>query len=270
MNATMNATMSPTRHTTTRARLSTRLAGLATRFVGFEAACAACVACAACAGCAFAPEYGGGIDFTGRTLTDKAHHERGLPAEVHGVLVTQLPEGSELLAGDVRPGDVITAVDGRATKDYAELVDAVFVAGPAKPLTLTLARGAEHHDAKITTGHAMTACTLRIDLLFPFGGRILERDSQLARDAGFLGEGDQNLPPWETNEPWPCFELSLYDLDFGPDLHGFTLLRSLGYESTPGNWAARFLCFDFGRATVVNSNHGKKDLIWKSAAQLGN
>ncbi len=245
-------------------RTSAGRARLAARLAGFAAACATCAACT------FAPTYGGGIDFTGRTLTNDARQKRSLAADVCGVLVTKLPEGSELLGGDVRPGDVIAAVNGRATNDYEALVDAVFAAGSRMPLTLTIVRGAERHDATITSGHAMTAGTLSVNLLFPFGGRVLERDSQLARDDGFLGQGDHNLPPWETNEPARCFELSLFDLDFGPDLHGFTLLRSLGYESTPGNWAARFLCFDFGRATVVNSNHGSPHPIWRSAGQLGN
>lgn len=237
-----------------------RIAGLA----------AACVASAASTGCTFAKTFGGGIDFTGRTLTEEARGERKLAADVQGVLVTALPEKSELLVGDVRPGDVITAVNGRATQDYATFVDAVFTAGSEQPLALTIVRGADRHDATITSGHAMSAATLRFDLLFPFGGRPLERDSQLARDEGFLGVNHDTPPPWETNEPWSAFDLALFDLDFGPDLAGFTLLRSLGWERTPGNWVTRLLCFDFGRATVVDTRHDADHPIWRSAAQLGN
>lgn len=240
------------------------------RLSRLAAIAATCVAAAACTACTFSKTYGGGIDFTGRTLTDEARTERKLAAEVQGVLVTGLPEKSELLAGDVRPGDVITAVNGRATADFATLVDAVFTAGSKQPLALTIVRGAERHDATITSGSAMSAATFRIDLLFPFGGRPLERDSQLARDEGFIGARGECPPPWETNEPWSAFDLALFDLDFGPDLHGFTLLRSLGWEGTPGNWAARLLCFDFGRATVVDTRHGADRPIWKSVAQLGN
>src|SRR5688572_29931172 len=86
--------------------------------------------------CASEPVKGGGLFFGGQTVTDDVRTERTLPHDAKGVLVTSIPDGSQLAGSPIRPGDVITEVNGRDVSDYDALLDAVFEAGPSSHVIL--------------------------------------------------------------------------------------------------------------------------------------
>ncbi len=220
-------------------------------------------------------EKGGGVHLIGCTLVDELRAENQVPLDAHGVLVTHVPAHSALAGAGVRAGDVITAVNGQATPDYATFSDVTFAAGAGQPLHLAIGRGTAQQDVTIDSLPAERCSLLLFNLLFPFCGRPLDEGAAtLGRSMHFAGAGfrhDSRPAADSANEPWGLLDLTLLDFGSGPDREGFMLLRSLGWDSAPGNWAVRLLCFDFGRATVVNvgGEGGDRREGYESHARVG-
>ena len=228
------------------------------------------------AGClAWGVESGGGIHLVGCTLVDELRAEHETPADTRGVLLLEVPAHSALAGAGVVAGDVITAVNGQATPDYATFSDVTFAAGAGRPLHLAIRRGTAPQEVTIESLPAERCSMLLFNLLFPFSGRPLQEGAAtLERPLHFAGSGfRRDLRPLadSVNEPWGFLDLALLDLGSGPDREGFMLLRSLGWESAPGNWAVRLLCFDFGRSTVIDvgGEGGDRKEGFESQARVG-
>ncbi len=92
----------------------------------------------------------GWLGLSGRHVTPGLAETFGLRAP-GGVLVSStLPDSPAERAG-LRPGDVVTRVGDRDVRTLDELLDAVAVAGPHRPLTLEVWRGSERLQASAVT-----------------------------------------------------------------------------------------------------------------------
>jgi regulator of sigma E protease len=67
-----------------------------------------------------------------------------MPAEIGAV-----EEGSSAAAAGIRPGDLVTAVDGEPVEGWPEVAFALMTS-PARPVELTVARGEERFEATVT------------------------------------------------------------------------------------------------------------------------
>jgi serine protease DegS len=92
----------------------------------------------------------GWIGLVGRTVTPQIAESFGLRA-ASGVLVTTAVEESPAAHADLRPGDVVTRVDGVEVTSTHELLEAVAAAGPGSNVTLELWRGSDQLTTSTTT-----------------------------------------------------------------------------------------------------------------------
>jgi serine protease Do len=69
-----------------------------------------------------------------------------------GVVVTVILPGGPASKSDLRPGDVITAVDGKTVQTVRQLRDEVAVKKPGRVAVLDVVRGKEHLTVKVTPG----------------------------------------------------------------------------------------------------------------------
>jgi serine protease DegQ len=69
-----------------------------------------------------------------------------------GVLIAGVERNGPAEKGGVKPGDVLVAVNGRATRDPAAMLDAVAALAPGSQATLKLRRNQSELDAVVTVG----------------------------------------------------------------------------------------------------------------------
>ena len=60
--------------------------------------------------------------------------------------------GSPAAKAGLRVGDIITAIDGRAVADSADVITRISPFKPGDSVTLTLERGGSRHQASVTLG----------------------------------------------------------------------------------------------------------------------
>ncbi len=92
----------------------------------------------------------GWIGIIGRSVTPQLAESFGLRAP-GGVLVSRAMENSPAEQANLRPGDVITRVDGHDVSSTHELLEAVASVGPGTAITLELWRGSDHLKTRATT-----------------------------------------------------------------------------------------------------------------------
>jgi serine protease Do len=68
------------------------------------------------------------------------------------VVVEAILPGGPAAKSDLRPGDVITAVDGKTIQTVRQLRDEVADKTPGRPAMLSVVRGKEHLNIKVTPG----------------------------------------------------------------------------------------------------------------------
>ncbi|MCU0832966.1 MAG: trypsin-like peptidase domain-containing protein [Chromatiaceae bacterium] len=92
----------------------------------------------------------GWIGVVGRAVNTQVAQSFGLRVS-EGVLISSTRADSPAARADIRPGDVVTRVNGRTVASTHELLEAVASAGPGANIELELWRGSERRGARITT-----------------------------------------------------------------------------------------------------------------------
>jgi len=92
----------------------------------------------------------GWIGVAGRPVTAQVAQTFGLRVS-EGVLISSTRENGPAARAGIRPGDVVTRVDGQAVTSPPELLEAVASAGPGASVELELWRGSERRGTQITT-----------------------------------------------------------------------------------------------------------------------
>jgi serine protease DegS len=92
----------------------------------------------------------GWIGVAGRSVTAQLAESFGLRTP-SGVLISSILEDSPAEHAGLRPGDVVTGVDGQAVASTHELLEAVASAGPGSNIALEIWRGSERMDMRTTT-----------------------------------------------------------------------------------------------------------------------
>jgi serine protease DegS len=92
----------------------------------------------------------GWIGVVGREVTPQLAESFGLRTR-RGVLLASTLENSPAERAGLRPGDVITHVEGTAIASTHELLEAVAAAGPGSDIALEIRRGSERIQVRTTT-----------------------------------------------------------------------------------------------------------------------
>jgi len=92
----------------------------------------------------------GWIGIVGRSVTPDLADSFGLRTQ-SGVLISSTRKDSPAEHADLRPGDVVTRVDGRAVASTHELLEAVAAASPGSNIDLEIWRGSQRMDTRTTT-----------------------------------------------------------------------------------------------------------------------
>lgn len=71
-----------------------------------------------------------------------------------GVIISAIPDGQPASRSDLRPGDIVVAVDGRQTPDFDVFRSAVSVRKPGEPVTMRIWRDGDEIDISVTLGGA--------------------------------------------------------------------------------------------------------------------
>ncbi|MEA3275677.1 MAG: trypsin-like peptidase domain-containing protein [Pseudomonadota bacterium] len=92
----------------------------------------------------------GWVGIVGRSVTPQLAESFGLRAP-SGVLVSATLEDSPAEHAGLRPGDVVTEVDGQAVTSTHELLEAIAAAGPGTNVELEVWRGSQRIETQTTT-----------------------------------------------------------------------------------------------------------------------
>ena len=92
----------------------------------------------------------GWIGIVGRGVTPRLTDSFGLQTG-SGVLVSSTRASSPAERAGLRPGDVITGINGQAVASTHELLEAIAAAGPGTDIELGVWRGSERFDLPVTT-----------------------------------------------------------------------------------------------------------------------
>ena len=82
----------------------------------------------------------GWIGVEPQNLSKELSESLGLPANTVGVVLSGVLEGGPAARGDVKPGDVLVAVNGKPTKDVRELLNQIAQISPGNQAKLTILR----------------------------------------------------------------------------------------------------------------------------------
>ena len=85
------------------------------------------------------------------TITPGLAARFDLPRE-DGLLIVDVGHGTPAASAGLRPGDILLAVDGRPTKTEGDLRATLAQHRPGDALTLTIQRGADQRDVRLTLG----------------------------------------------------------------------------------------------------------------------
>ena len=94
----------------------------------------------------------GWIGVEPQNLSKELAESLGLPTNTVGVLLSGVLEGGPAARGGVKPGDVLTAVNGDKTKDVRQLLNQIAQIGPGNDANLKILRKDKELELKIQTG----------------------------------------------------------------------------------------------------------------------
>jgi serine protease DegQ len=94
----------------------------------------------------------GWIGVEPQNLSIELTESLGLPGNTQGVLLSGVLEGGPAARGGVKPGDVLTAVNGDKTKDVTQLLNQIAQIGPGNEANLKILRKDKELVLKIQTG----------------------------------------------------------------------------------------------------------------------
>lgn len=94
----------------------------------------------------------GWIGVEPQNLSKELSESLGLPGNTEGVLLSGVLEGGPAARGGVKPGDVLTAVNGDKTKDVKQLLNQIAQIGPGNEATLTIFRKGKEVVLTVQTG----------------------------------------------------------------------------------------------------------------------
>jgi serine protease DegQ len=94
----------------------------------------------------------GWIGVEPQNLSRELAESLGLPANTVGVLLSGVLEGGPAARGGVKPGDVLTAVNGDKTKDVRQLLNQIAQISPGNEANLRVLRKDKELELKIQTG----------------------------------------------------------------------------------------------------------------------
>ena len=94
----------------------------------------------------------GWIGVEPQNLSKDLSESLGLPGNTDGVLLSGVLEGGPAARGGVRPGDVLTAVNGNQTKDVKQLLNQIAQIGPGNEATLKILRKGKESVLTVQTG----------------------------------------------------------------------------------------------------------------------
>lgn len=89
-----------------------------------------------------------GISFT--ELTAKVAQERGITKVTDGLIVGSVSDRSAAMEAGIKPGDVITAINGTPTHNKSQLLEQVNRFRPGEQISITYVRDNEEHTVKTT------------------------------------------------------------------------------------------------------------------------
>jgi len=94
----------------------------------------------------------GWIGVEPQNLSKELAESLGLPGNTEGVLLSGVLEGGPAARGGVKPGDVLTAVNGDKTKDVKQLLNQIAQIGPGNEATVSILRKGKELVLTIQTG----------------------------------------------------------------------------------------------------------------------
>jgi len=94
----------------------------------------------------------GWIGVEPQNLSKELSESLGLPGNTAGVLLSGVLVGGPAARGGVKPGDVLTAVNGDKTKDVKQLLNQIAQIGPGNEATLTILRKGKEVVMTVQTG----------------------------------------------------------------------------------------------------------------------
>ena len=94
----------------------------------------------------------GWIGVEPQNLSKELSESLGLPGNTEGVLLSGVLEGGPAARGGIKPGDVLTAVNGDKTQDVKQLLNQIAQISPGNEATLTILRKGKEAILKVQTG----------------------------------------------------------------------------------------------------------------------
>ena len=94
----------------------------------------------------------GWIGVEPQNLSKELAESLGLPSNTEGVLLSGVLEGGPAARGGVKPGDVLTAVNGEKTKDVRQLLNQIAQIGPGNEANLQILRKDKVLELKVQAG----------------------------------------------------------------------------------------------------------------------
>jgi len=103
----------------------------------------------------------GWIGVEPQNLSKELSESLGLPGNTVGVLLSGVLEGGPAARGGVKPGDVLTAVNGDKTKDVKQLLNQIAQISPGNDATLSIVRKGKEAVLTVQTGKRPKPKTLK-------------------------------------------------------------------------------------------------------------
>ena len=103
----------------------------------------------------------GWIGVEPQNLSKELSESLGLPGNTAGVLLSGVLEGGPAARGGVKPGDILTAVNGDKTKDVKQLLNQIAQIGPGNEATLNILRKGKEVVLTVQTGKRPKPKTLK-------------------------------------------------------------------------------------------------------------
>ncbi|QWE08774.1 Do family serine endopeptidase [Polynucleobacter ibericus] len=94
----------------------------------------------------------GWIGVEPQNLSKELLESLGLPKNTSGVLLSGVLEGGPADKGGIKPGDVLTAVNGNSTKDVRQLLNQIAQIGPGNGATLKILRKDKELEIRVQAG----------------------------------------------------------------------------------------------------------------------
>ena len=94
----------------------------------------------------------GWIGVEPQNLTKELSESLGLPGNTQGVLLSGVLEGGPAARGGVKPGDVLTAVNGKPINDVRSLLNQIAQISPGNDANLTILRKGKEMELTAQTG----------------------------------------------------------------------------------------------------------------------